>query len=138
MHSLNLKYIDDLSMLTAVKLSKCLVDDPVVRAMPLNYNERTRQILDPELNVMQEDLDSLKQFTLEKLLRIKEKKTNVMKFTFARNNDFPPELSISGFSEQVEVVSETKLLGIMLTDDLKWARNTEFICKKAYKKMWIL
>ena len=138
LHSLNLKYIDDLSMLTALKLSKCLVDDPVIRAMPLNYNERTRQILDPELNEMQEDLDSLKKFTLKKLLRIKEKKTNVMKFNFSRNHDFPPELAIGGFSEQVKVVSETRLLGIMLTDDLKWARNTEFICKKAYKKMWTL
>ena len=138
LHLLNLKYIEDLSMLTALKLSKCLVDDPVIRAMPLNYNERTRQILDPELNEMQEDLDSLKKFTLKKLLRIKEKKTNVMKFNFSRNHDFPPELAIGGFSEQVKVVSETRLLGIMLTDDLKWARNTEFICKKAYKKMWTL
>ena len=138
LHAMNLKYIDDLSMLAAVKLSDCLVTDPVNRAMPLNFNERTRQILNPELNVLQEDLDCLKQFTSRKLLKIKEKKTNVMKFNFARNQDFPPELNIDGFSNQLEVVGATKLLGIMLTDDLKWKKNTEYICKKAYKKMWTL
>ena len=26
----------------------------------------------------------------------------------------------------------------MLSDDLKWKRNNEYICKKAYKKMWTL
>ena len=36
------------------------------------------------------------------------------------------------------VVQETKLLGIILTSDLKWAANTEYVCKKAYKKMWTL
>ena len=61
-----------------------------------------------------------------------------MKFNFARNQDFPPELTIDGFSNQLMVVKKTKLLGIMLTDDLKWKENTEYICKKAYKKMWTL
>jgi hypothetical protein len=61
-----------------------------------------------------------------------------MKFNFSRTNDFPPELTIKGFNDQLDVISETKLLGIMLTNDLKWASNTEFICKKAYGKMWTL
>ena len=33
---------------------------------------------------------------------------------------------------------ETKLLGIMLSSDLRWEANTSYICRKAYKKMWIL
>ena len=35
-------------------------------------------------------------------------------------------------------LTETKLLGIILTNDLKWSLNTEYLCKKAYKKMWTL
>ena len=61
-----------------------------------------------------------------------------MKFNFSRTNDFPPELDIDGFNERLEVVSETKLLGLILTNDLKWGGNTDYICKKAYKKMWTL
>ena len=26
----------------------------------------------------------------------------------------------------------------MITNDLKWGSKTEYICKKAYKKMWTL
>ena len=52
--------------------------------------------------------------------------------------DFPPELKIEGFKENLKVIKETKLLGIILTDDLKWGANTDYICTKAYKNMWSL
>ena len=61
----------------------------------------------------------LEMFTSEKLLKIKEKKTNIMKFNFSRKQNFPPEMSISGFKDQIAIISETKLLGIILTNDLK-------------------
>ena len=35
-------------------------------------------------------------------------------------------------------VRETKLLGVILTDDLKWQRNTENLTKRAYKRISIL
>ena len=137
-YNLNLKYIDDLSMLVAYNLKKVLVSDPAHRPKPLTFNERTEQILPVGNNLLQVQLDSLHAFASSKLLKIKEKKSNVMKFNFSRNYDFPPELVISGFNDQLEVIRETKLLGIILTDDLKWAANTDYICKKAYKKMWSL
>jgi hypothetical protein len=85
---------------------------------------------------MQDQLESLHRFATGKLLRIKEKKSNVMKFNFSKSYDFPPELAISGFKQQLEVTNETRLLGVIITSDLKWNANTDFICKKAYKKMW--
>ena len=135
-HSLNLKYIDDLSLLVALNLKSVLVDDPVTRPMPLTRNERNELILPAVNNPLQHELDELQTFTTNKLLKIKEKKTNVMKFNFSRNYDFPPELVISGFDNQIEVVSETKLLGVILSDNLKWGANTEYICKRAYQNMW--
>ena len=71
-------------------------------------------------------------------MMIKEKKTCVMKFNFSKSMDFPPELQIEGFKEKLKVIKETKLLGIVLTDDLKWGANTDYICTKAYKNMWSL
>lgn len=94
--------------------------------------------LRPGVNHLQEQLDSLETFSSSKLLKIKERKTSIMKFNFSRKTDFPPEFSIRGFNDQVEVISETRLLGIILTNDLKWGANTAFICKKAYSKMWTL
>ena len=52
---LNLKYIDDLSLLAAFKLQTCLIDDPIHRPSPLNLNERSRQILPIENNPLQEE-----------------------------------------------------------------------------------
>ena len=61
-----------------------------------------------------------------------------MKFNFSKHYDFPPELSIEGFTNQLDVIEETKLLGVILTNDLKWSANTDYICKRAYKRMWTL
>ena len=38
----------------------------------------------------------------------------------------------------LEQVRETKLLGVILTDDMKWQRNTEDLIKRANKRMSIL
>ena len=38
----------------------------------------------------------------------------------------------------LELVEKMKLLGVIITSDLKWRDNTEFITKKAFKKLWLL
>ena len=136
--SLSLKYIDDLSLLTAINLKLNLIPDPCERPRPFNFSERTQQVLLAEENPMQELLNSLQNFTAVNLMKIKEKKTNIMKFNFSRSNDFPPELAVQGFGDQLQVVKEAKLLGIILTSDLKWGANTDYICGKAYRKMWTI
>ena len=40
--------------------------------------------------------------------------------------------------EILETVSDTKLLGVHITSDLKWNKNTEEIIKKANKRMFLL
>ena len=61
-----------------------------------------------------------------------------MKFNFSKSCDFPPEFKVRDFENNLEVVSETKLLGVIVSNDLKWEANTSYLCKKAYKKLWIL
>ena len=57
-----------------------------------------------------------------------------MKFNFSITYDIPPELNIRGFTNQLEIIIETKLLGVMFTSDLKWATKNEYICKRAYQR----
>ena len=125
LHALHLKYVDDLSMLSAFNLKKWLIDGPVKR---LNMNS----------NQLQMDLNNLHQYTSRKLMKRKEKKTQLMKFNFSKAHDFKPEFNIEGFKANIEVVQEAKILGIILTEDLKWEANTQYICSKAFKRMWIL
>ena len=54
-----------------------------------------------------------------------------MLFTTSHKNDFSPELEIDGVI--LELVEEMKLLGVIITSDLKQRENTEFTTKKALK-----
>ena len=39
---------------------------------------------------------------------------------------------------ELDLVEETTLLGVVLRSDLSWSSNTEYMVKRAYKKLWCL
>ena len=129
-------YIDDLSELEAVELKKQLIDDPVRRPFPLNYHERTQQIL-PSGSILQKNLKNIETFTNNNQMKINPKKSKVMIFNKSRKHDFPPEISFKD-GNILECIEETKLLGIQLSSSLSWEANTRIICKKGMTKMWLL
>ena len=47
-----------------------------------------------------------------------------------------PEFALEG--NEIELVEEMKLLGVVVRSDLKWTSNTENMVKKAYKRLWVL
>ena len=55
----------------------------------------------------------------------------------AHNWQFPPEMGFIG-QENLEYVREAKILGLIITDDLKWTKNTQNITKKAMSKIWTI
>ena len=64
------------------------------------------------------------------------KKTKNIIFNFSKKNQFSTNIKLKG--EKLDTVEETKLLGTIITSDLKWKRNTEEIVKDANKRMRIL
>ena len=68
---------------------------------------------------------------------INQKKTEIMKFNFRKSLDFPPIFNICG-SDYLNIVSKTKILGIVLSSDLKWHHHVDFMCQRAMKKTWLL
>ena len=64
-------------------------------------------------------------------------KPKVMTFNITRNLNFPPEVRFPG-SELLEVVEKSKVLGIILTNDLKWSENTDYLVTKAMKCIWTI
>ena len=69
-------------------------------------------------------------------MQINTKKTNIMLFSRSRSRDFQPELFIN--NELLDVVDTTKLLGVMISSNLKWDAHIEYIRSKAMKRMWML
>ena len=59
-----------------------------------------------------------------------------MLFNNAKKNYFTQVMKIN--DEVLEVTDEMKLLGVKITEDLKWNANTQYITSKAYKRLWLL
>ena len=71
------------------------------------------------------------------VLMCDKQNTKIISFTKSRKWDFPPELSFSD-GTQIECVPHAKLLGVIVSQDLRWTLNTEYICMKARQKLWIM
>ena len=89
-----------------------------------------------EESEVQKQLNCISEYAVENKMKINQTKTKVMLFNNSKQNDFLPELKLDG--EQLELVEQMKLLGVIITSDLKWHENTNHIVKKASRKMWIL
>ena len=86
---------------------------------------------------MQKEINELIAYADQKEMKINESKTKVMIFNTRKNFDTMPEVYIHENS-MLDVIDEVKLLGIQIRSDLKWFSNTNQICDKAYKRLWIM
>ena len=59
-----------------------------------------------------------------------------MIFNFTNKCQFTTRMSLN--NENLEIVKSTKLLGLIMSENLKWDENTNFLVKKAYKRMELL
>ena len=135
---ISVKFVDDHSSAVRINLKLCLSKDPVDRPKPLNFHERTEHILMPHTNVLQSTLNDLHKFTVDNLMKINISKTNIMLFNTSRKFDFPPELRLPGSAQYLNVIENTKLLGVKLTTDLRWSDHTSYLCKNAASRFWML
>ena len=63
-------------------------------------------------------------------------KTKVMIFNYTDLYQFSTRLSING--TPLQIIDEAKLLGVIISSDLLWNKNTKNITRKAYMRMGIL
>ena len=126
--------MDDLSVACSIDLRKDLRVDNRKRERPFKFSERTEQILPEDLNPLIPILEQFEAFTIENKMKINSSKTKVMKFIRAKSLDFPLEISFSD-NTVLEEVTSFKLLGVIVSNSLKWEENTDFICSKARRKI---
>ena len=94
------------------------------------------QILPAQHLRSQKDLEKIGELTKKQKMKLNLKKPKNMIFNYSKKYKFSTKLSFE--NENIETVKEAKLLGTILTDDLKWNRNTAAIVKKAYGRMQLL
>ena len=74
--------------------------------------------------------------TLHKM-KINSDKSKCMLFNSAKKFDFKHELYFDN-SDQIKIVENTKLLGVEIQSNLKWDLNTDYICTRAYSRIWMI
>ena len=130
------KFIDDLTILEIVNLLTVgLSSFNVKQQIPSDIMENNQYI--PPANLeSQFFLDQISQWTKEQKMMINKKKSKTIIFNFTNNYKFSTRLNIEG--EILETVEDTKLLGTIISNDLKWEKNTDNIVKKANMRMELL
>ena len=138
MPRIHLKYIDDMTVAESLNLKKQLINNPELNPpRPLQYHERTGHILPEGLSEVQIQLNEIKAYSEEHQMKINEEKTKVILFNRSRKYDFMPECYIN-LDENLQVVEELKLLGVIIRSDLSWATHCNYMCKRAFARLWML
>ena len=130
------KFMDDLTILEVIILANVGLASYNIRAtIPSNIATHNQFIPSEHLKT-QEYLRTIDNWTEENLMKLNEKKTTNMVFNFTKDCQFTTEIGLK--DEKLETVDKTKLLGTIITSDLKWHENTKYIVKKANQKMRLL
>ena len=130
----HLKYVDDFSILEAVNRYDLEVSTSLPQ--PHNYHSRTGQILPESKSNVALAIQDLLRYSLDHDMKINHDKSKLMLFNTSRVHDFIPAITMNG--DQLDVVEEMKLLGVVITSDLKWSKNTEYITKKGFNRLWMM
>ena len=124
------KFIDDLSILEIINLlSIGLANYDFQSHVPSDLGTG-HFYLDPKYLKSQEYLKKISEWTDNKQMKLNTKKTNYMLFNFTRKYQFNTRLSLE--NQNLDQVHETKLLGLVIRDDLRWRSNTSAPTRKAY------
>ena len=136
-NQIHMKYVDDLALAESVNMNTQLVEIPQhERTLPDEYRARTGHRLKSESSKISEKLKEIHLYAKQNGMRINLEKTKLMLFNPCYSKDFMPDITVA--STRLELVESAKLLGVIITSDLKWEENTQYIVKRCYSKLWTL
>ena len=130
------KFVDDLTVLEVVNLLTVGISSFNIRAqVPTDIPEHNQFI--PPHNLQSQDwLDQIDNWTQNQKMLINVKKTKTMIFNYTDNYQFTTRMRIN--DKNIEVIDSTKLLGTIISSDLKWDLNTAEIVRKSNARMALL
>ena len=117
--SLHLKYFDDLSLLEAINLKEALKNDQRPKQYPIMYHQITGHRQDDKKLRTVSKVKEIQQFTESNKMVLNSDKSRAMLFN-------------------KEVVEEPKILGLIISSDLKWNSHAKYICKRGFMHLWML
>ena len=129
-------FVDVLSILEIVNLLTVGITSFNLKAQVPNYIATHNQYIPQENLISQEYLDSINKWTTKNKVLINQKKNKTIIFNFTNKHQFSTRLNLNG--ENVEIVQESKLLGTIIQNNLKWDSNTAHIVRRANARLVLL
>ena len=122
------KYFDDATVLEVINLLNIGLSSYRVRdRIPSNIPDHNQFIQAKHLK-SQEYMNQINKWTEENLMLLNEKKTKSIIFNFSKKHKFTTDIMLK--NQRIEIVEQAKLLGLILTSDLKWNENTNYLVSK--------
>ena len=122
------KWVDDLSIIEIVNWISIGMPSFNMKCQIPNDIPIHNQYIDPQNLKSQQYLNSINEWTNKQKMKLNKPKSKVMIFHFANNYKFTTRLSLD--NEHLEVIKKIKLLGTIITDNLKWDDNTKELEKE--------
>ena len=133
--TLHTKYVDDLTLLESLNLQEVLIPNPQ-RPQPDNFHARLGLKLHPDKSQVYNQIEKVERYAKINEMRINSDKCKFMLFNPTENFDFIPEYQLGENCIQTE--EKMKILGITLTNNLKWRSNTDSIVRNAFLRLWMI
>jgi len=108
------KYVDDITIAEAIELkSELNPDTGNSLERHLTFHNITKKRMPSENSQVQTQLNYLSTYAEDNEMKINTEKTKLLLFKTSKKRNFTPKFKID--DEEIEVVEEVKLLGVMIT-----------------------
>ena len=130
------KFVDDLSTLELINLI-------MVGLSSYNFKNHVAsdigidQLYLPCDNIKSQTyMDNISEWTQQKQMSLNEKKSKMMIFNFSRNYQFSTRVYLN--NSLLDIIDQTRLLGTVVSTDMTWHSNTQYIIQRGYQRMSML
>ena len=132
------KFVDDVTNAEAVSIDKLTPKTSQKIIGPLPFKDSSDLELAPENSLLQKEIVKAKNTSDDLKMILNASKTKAFVINYSDNYQFTPRLRVPGNISDLEVVSSVKIVGVTLTDDLKFHEHVDKIVKSANHKLWML
>ena len=130
------KFIDDLSILEVINLLSIGIASYNFKSHVPSNIPANGYVIPKENLKTQAHLNLINEWTKANKMLLNEKKCNGMIFNFCKDYQFTCNIKIE--KEDMEIIPQTKLLGVMINDRLTWDDNTKYLVQRANSRLRLL
>ena len=108
------------------------------RSGPLPWWDSSGKLLPNANTLLHSEIEKLKKISNAREMVLNPSKTKLMIVKFTVDHQYQSLLSIPGSSSPIELAFETKLLGYLLTVNMRPDKHIEYSLRIAYSRLWTI